>query len=75
MQILCYSQISDSVDCNQMIEKYGDLLEVCGFRKVLSVESRQDAVSAMKSYYMFNRFIPSLLQFVEGMCSTVLSKD
>jgi hypothetical protein len=54
-----------------MIEKYGDLLEVCGFRKVLSVENRQDAVSAMKSYYMFNRFIPSLLQFVEGMCICV----
>ncbi|WAR06140.1 hypothetical protein MAR_021509 [Mya arenaria] len=43
-------EISDLVDCNQMMEKYGDLLEACGFRKVLSVESRQDAVSAMKSY-------------------------
>ncbi|WAQ95694.1 G2E3-like protein [Mya arenaria] len=51
----------------EMIEKYGDLLEACGFRKVLSVESRQNAVSAMKSYYLFNRFIPSLLQFVEGL--------
>jgi hypothetical protein len=49
-----------------LFEKYGDMLEACGFRKVLKAETRKDAVLAVKSFYMFHRFMPSTLQFIEG---------
>ncbi|XP_053386140.1 uncharacterized protein LOC128550670 isoform X2 [Mercenaria mercenaria] len=59
-------EISDCADCN-VVEKYGDLLEACGFRQLVTTENRKDAVSAIKNYYLLNRFIPSLLQFMEGL--------
>ncbi|WAR18586.1 LOW QUALITY PROTEIN: G2E3-like protein, partial [Mya arenaria] len=64
-------EISDCADCN-VVEKYGDLLEACGFRQLVTTENRKNAVSAIKNYYLLNRFIPSLLQFMEGMPSASL---
>jgi len=50
------------------MEKYSDLLEVCGFKKMLSEENKQEAVLAVKSYFLFIRLLPSLLQCIDGKC-------
>ncbi|XP_076082340.1 uncharacterized protein LOC143053438 [Mytilus galloprovincialis] len=47
-------------------EKYAELLDCSGFRKALNQDTKEEAVRAMQNHFIFFKWLPSLLQFIEG---------
>ncbi|KAK3581808.1 hypothetical protein CHS0354_028815 [Potamilus streckersoni] len=50
-----------------MLARHVDLLESVGFRKVLSMQNKDEAIMAIKSHYFFYRCLPAILQFMDGL--------
>ncbi|XP_052769819.1 uncharacterized protein LOC128209697 [Mya arenaria] len=50
-----------------VFERHSHLLEASGYKQLLSVSNRDRAIRTMKFYYCFYKYIPPMLQFIEGL--------
>ncbi|WAR27605.1 hypothetical protein MAR_013309 [Mya arenaria] len=50
-----------------VFERHSHLLKASGYNQLLSVSNRDRAIHTMKFYYCFYKYIPPMLQFIEGL--------
>ena len=43
-------------------------LEATGYSKILTIENKEEAVKALKAFYLLYRPMAAINQFVEGTC-------
>ncbi|KAK6166961.1 hypothetical protein SNE40_022186 [Patella caerulea] len=60
-------EITTSTNMKDQDNMYVDLLEMAGFLKLLTAENKNDAVLSLKTHYAFYKFLPPILQFIEGL--------
>lgn len=59
-------QLQDATDISTMVEKYSDMLEVSGFRKVLTEGTKREAIHSIKAHFGFYSVMAPLQQYLEG---------
>ncbi|XP_055958773.1 uncharacterized protein LOC126831591 [Patella vulgata] len=57
----------EALNVSEVFEKNADILESAGYKKMLTLENKKEAMLAIRCHYGFYRFLPPLLQFIEGL--------
>lgn len=50
-----------------VVEKYAEVLDGIGFKKTLNPQTKDEATRAIIKHYLFFRYLPPILQFIDGL--------
>lgn len=72
-RLCCFTfQLESPHDFAELSEKYIDLFQAAGFRKLLTENTKEEAVSAIKCHFGFYYKLGPLLQYIDGQYSSNL---